>query len=94
LGTVIGKGSTIGRNALICQDVTIGGGASLGDDVKLWAGAKVIGRVAVGDRSEVGANGVVVRDVPPDVVAVGVPATRFLPKVGPVEGQLAERARR
>jgi serine O-acetyltransferase len=80
LGTVIGKGSTIGRNALICQNVTLGGGPTIGDDVRLWAGAKVIGRVTVGDRSEVGANGVVVSDVPSDTIAVGVPATRHLAK--------------
>jgi serine O-acetyltransferase len=80
LGTVIGKGSSVGRRALICQNVTLGGGASVGDDVCIWAGAKLIGHITVGDRAEIGANGVVVSDVPPDVIAVGVPATRFLPK--------------
>jgi serine O-acetyltransferase len=91
LGTVIGKGSTIGTNALICQNVTVGGGAVLGDDVCLWAGAKVIGRLSVGDRAEVGANGVVVGDVPPDTIAVGVPATRLLPKGdGRSDAQLRE----
>lgn len=80
LGTVIGKGTTIGRGALICQQVTTGGGPALGDDVRLWAGAKVIGRVTVGDRAEVGANGVVTSDVPADHIAVGVPATRMIPK--------------
>jgi serine O-acetyltransferase len=80
LGTVIGKGTTIGRGALICQQVTTGGGPTLGDDVRLWAGAKVIGRVAIGDRAEVGANGVVTSDVPADHIAIGVPATRMIPK--------------
>ena len=79
LGTVIGKGTTIGRGALICQQVTTGGGPSLGDDVRLWAGAKVIGRVTVGDRAEVGANGVVTTDVPADHIALGVPARRMIP---------------
>ena len=74
LGTVIGKGTIIGQNALVCQNVTTGGGPTIGDDVVLWAGAKVIGRITIGDRSEIGANGVVVSDVPPDSVAVGVPA--------------------
>jgi len=82
LGTVIGKGTKIGRRAIVCQGVTTGHGPVLGDDVSLWAGSKVIGRVVIGDRAEVGANGVVTRDVPPDCVAVGVPATRFLPKGG------------
>jgi serine acetyltransferase len=80
VGTVIGKGTKIGRNALICQNVTLGGGPSIGDDVRLWAGAKVIGPVTIGDRAEVGANGVVVADVPQDTIAVGVPATRHLAK--------------
>jgi serine O-acetyltransferase len=80
LGTVIGKGTRIGRRAVICQNVTVGGGPVIGDDVKLWSGSRVIGRISVGSRSEIGANGVVVHDVPPDVIAVGVPATRFLPK--------------
>jgi serine O-acetyltransferase len=78
LGTVIGKGSTIGNNALICQNVTLGGGPTIGDDVRLWAGAKVIGRIHVGNRAEVGANAVVIGNVPPDAVAVGVPATCHL----------------
>lgn len=81
LGTVIGKNCRIGRRATICQNVTAGGGRTeIGDDVSIWAGAKVIGNVTVGDRAEIGANAVVVRDVPPDCVAVGVPATRLIPK--------------
>lgn len=82
MGAVIGKGTTIGERAVVCQGVTTGGGATLGDDVKLWAGAKVIGKVTVGDRSEIGANAVVTSDVPPDCIAVGVPATRFIPREG------------
>jgi serine O-acetyltransferase len=80
LGTVIGKGTHIGRDVTVCQNVTTGGGPTIGNGVKLWAGAKVLGRVSVGDDAEVGANGVVVRDVPSNVVAIGVPATRLLPK--------------
>ena len=84
VGTVVGKGTRIGRRALICQGVSLGGGPEIGDDVKLWAGAKVIGRVTVGDRSEVGANAVVIRDVPADSLAVGVPA-RVSPRNVPEE---------
>jgi serine O-acetyltransferase len=84
LGTVIGKGSHLGRNALVCQGVTTGGGhVRIGDDVSIWAGAKVIGNVTVGDRSDIGANAVVIADVPPDTAAVGVPATRYIPKTAP-----------
>jgi serine O-acetyltransferase len=75
LGTVIGKGTRMGRRVIVCQNVTTGGGPTIGDDVRLWAGAKVIGKVAVGDRAEVGANAVVLHDVPSDSIAVGVPAT-------------------
>ena len=80
LGAVIGKGTKIGARALICQGVTTGGGPRIGNDVKLWAGAKIIGRVTIGDRAEIGANAVVVRDVPADCTAVGVPVSRLIPK--------------
>ena len=81
LGTVIGKFSTIGSRATICQNVTTGSGRPrIGDGVTMWAGAKVIGDVNVGDRSEIGANAVVVHDVPADCVATGVPATRVVPR--------------
>jgi serine O-acetyltransferase len=79
LGTVVGKGSRIGRRALISQGVTTGAGPRIGDDVRLWAGAKVVGSVTIGDRVEVGANAVVIRDVPADSIAVGVPA-RVIPR--------------
>jgi serine O-acetyltransferase len=74
VGTVIGKSSRIGERALICQGVTTGHGPRIGDDVQLWAGAKVIGKIVIGDRVDVGANAVVITDVPPDSTAVGVPA--------------------
>jgi len=75
----------IGRNCEIRQGVTLGGnygrtlpdGRSqpvLEDGVSVGAGAKILGPVTVGARSIVGANAVVVRDVPPDSVAAGVPA--------------------
>ena len=81
LGTVIGKGSVIGRRAIVLQGVTIGGGrAHIGEDVKIWAGAKVIGNVDIGDRCTIGANAVVISDVPADTTAVGVPAKRYIPK--------------
>ena len=82
-GAVIGKGTRLGARVTVCQGVTTGGGRPvIGDDVVLWAGAKVIGDVAIGDRAEVGANAVVLGDVPADHLAVGVPATRFLPRPG------------
>jgi serine O-acetyltransferase len=79
MGTVIGKGVRVGERALVCQGVTLGGGpVVIGDDVNVWAGAKVLGKVTVGDRADIGANAVVVQDVPADTTAIGVPATRLL----------------
>ncbi|GAB4581717.1 MAG: hypothetical protein Fur0022_44670 [Anaerolineales bacterium] len=81
MGVVIGKFTTIGSRVTICQGVTTGSGRpKIGDDVILWAGAKVLGNVTVGEASEVAANAVVISDVPANCVALGVPAKRFLPK--------------
>jgi serine O-acetyltransferase len=79
-GAVIGKLTRIGDRVTICQGVTTGmGRPAIGDDVTLWAGAKLIGDVEVGDGAQVGANAVVISDVPAHSIAVGVPATRLLP---------------
>lgn len=83
-GTVLGA-RRIGRNALIYHQVTLGAREmdpgfdprrrpEVGDEVMIGAGAKVLGGVSIGDRAVVGANAVVIRDVPPDSLAVGVPA--------------------
>jgi serine O-acetyltransferase len=53
----------------------------VGNHVLIGAGAKIIGRVTIGDHSKIGANAVVLRDVPPNSVAVGVPATILGSKV-------------
>jgi serine O-acetyltransferase len=74
VGTVIGKGSHVGKRALICQGVAIGGRTTIGDDVQIWPGAKILGRVTVGDGSEIGANAVVIKDVPPGSIVFGIPA--------------------
>ncbi len=63
------------------QGVTLGGRAlsktkrhpTIGNHVMLGSGAKVLGPVTVGEHSAIGANAVVVRDVPPRSVAVGLP---------------------
>jgi len=77
-GIVINGEVRGGSSVTIMHQVTIGaeGRASptIGDRVFLGAGAKVIGPVVVGDGARVGANAVVVRDVPPDCTVVGVPA--------------------
>ena len=69
----------IGRNCKVYQQVTIGYDHSLhapviGDNVEICCGAKVIGGITVGDNVLIGANAVVVKDVPPNSVVAGVPA--------------------
>lgn len=77
-GIVIHPDAQIGPNCLIFQQVTIGaehgGVPCIGGHVDIGAGAKLIGRVRVGDHSKIGANAVVVQDVPAGAVAVGIPA--------------------
>jgi serine O-acetyltransferase len=70
---------SIGRNCLISQQVTIGYSNKtdcpiIGNNVTINAGAKIIGNVIIGDNSRVGANAVVVKNVPENCTVVGVPA--------------------
>jgi len=69
----------IGKNGWINQQVTIGhkdklGRPSLGDHVRVTAGAKVLGNIEIGHNVTVGANAVVVKNVPDNCVVVGIPA--------------------
>ncbi len=73
----------VGRNCWINQQVTIGftrpeARPVIGDDVFVYAGAKVLGDISIGDGARVGANAVVIESVPAGATAVGVPA-RVLP---------------
>ncbi len=70
---------SIGQHCWVNQQVTIGYSNSedtpvIGDNVRITAGAKVIGNIFIGNNSIIGANAVVVKDVPPDCTVVGVPA--------------------
>jgi serine O-acetyltransferase len=84
-GLVIADSTVIGRHCDVRQNVTLGGNYNktdaegrffpiLGNNVSLGAGAVVIGPVKVGDNSIVGANSVVNRDVPENVIVAGNPA--------------------
>jgi serine O-acetyltransferase len=78
-GVIIHGDAVVGKNCMIMQQVTIGMiGAGevprVGNDVYIGAGAKIIGAVTIGDGSRVGANAVVLRDIPPNHTAVGNPA--------------------
>jgi serine O-acetyltransferase len=69
----------LGARCWVNQQVTIGFAdddacPTLGDDVVISAGAKVIGNVTIGNNSQVGANAVVVKNVPPNCTVVGIPA--------------------
>lgn len=77
--------SEIGENCWINQQVTIGNTNKtdcpvIKNNVIVYAGAKIIGKVTVGNNVKIGANAVVVKDVPDNSTAVGVPA-RNIPKI-------------
>jgi serine O-acetyltransferase len=83
---VIGQGTRIGKNCDVRQNVTFGGNFNkkneqgrtqpwVDDNVSFGAGAVVIGPIKVGSNSIIGANSVVTRDVPENVIVFGVPAT-------------------
>ena len=81
VGVVIHPDATIGRNCVLRAHVVIGGkgggveGApTIEDDVEIGAGAKILGPIKIGSRSSIGANAVVLSDVPANAVAIGVPA--------------------
>ncbi len=81
MGVVIGETSVLGDNVLLYQGVTLGGTGrekgkrhpTLGNNVVIGAGAKILGNITIGDNSYVGANAVVIKDVPPNSTVVGVP---------------------
>lgn len=82
MGIVIGETAEIGDDVLMYHQVTLGGRSrgrfkrhpTIGDHVLLGAGAKIIGPITVGAGSKVGANALVVHDVPPNSVVTGVVA--------------------
>lgn len=80
-GIVISGDAVFGDDCIIRNGVTVGlrhtgqrGAPVIGDRVDIGAGAKVLGSIHVGDDVAIGANAVVITDVPPNSIAVGVPA--------------------
>ena len=84
-GVVMHPNVRIGPNCLIFQQVTLGtrggrpGAPKLGGNVDVGAGARILGPLTIGDHARIGANAVVLCDVPPGHRAVGIPAQIFPP---------------
>ena len=81
MGIVIGETTVIGNNVSLYQGVTLGGTGkekgkrhpTIGNNVVVSSGAKVLGSFKVGDNSKIGSGSVVLKEVPPNSVVVGVP---------------------
>ena len=81
-GIVIHPKTVIGENVKIYHQVTLGSNGTgnnqapiIGSNVFIGVGAKVLGRVTVGDNAKIGSNAVVLKDVPKNTTALGIPAT-------------------
>lgn len=91
MGVVIGETAEVGDDVLIYHGVTLGGVSTrpgkrhptIGNKVQIGAGAKVLGPVTVNDGAKIGANAVLVKNLPADHVGVGVPARVRDPKTDP-----------
>lgn len=81
MGVVIGETCEIGDDVVLFQGVTLGGTGkekgkrhpTIGNNVVVSSGAKVLGSFKVGDNSRIGANAVVLKEVPPNSTVVGIP---------------------
>lgn len=93
MGVVIGETAEVGDDVMIYHGVTLGGRSlkpgkrhpTIQNHVIIGAGAKILGPITIGHDSAIGANAVVVKDVAPHSLAVGIPATTK-PLNGPTEG--------
>lgn len=81
MGVVIGETTIIGDNVTLFQGVTLGGTGketgkrhpTLGSHIVVGAGAKILGNITIGNNSYIGANAVVIHDIPHNATVVGVP---------------------
>jgi serine O-acetyltransferase len=81
MGVVIGETTEIGNDVTIYHQVTLGGTSTkkgkrhptIGNNVVIGAGAKILGPVKIGNNCKIGANSVVIKDVPPNSTVVGIP---------------------
>ena len=87
MGVVIGETAEVGEDVTIFHGTTLGGTSmnkgkrhpTVGSRVTIGSGAKVLGPIDIGDDVQIGANAVVVRDVPNGNTAVGIPAKNRVP---------------
>jgi serine O-acetyltransferase len=85
VGVVIGETAEVGDDVFIYHQVTLGATTSkkikrhptIGNGVIIGAGAKLLGPINVGKDAKIGANSVVINDVPPGATMVGIPAKEF-----------------
>src|SRR6476469_5421565 len=95
MGVVIGETAIVGDDVLLFHGVTLGGRSmrkgkrhpTLGDHVTVGAGAKILGPVSIGSDAQIGANAVVISDVPADHLAVGIPV-----RIRPLPGSARDGA--
>ena len=81
MGVVIGETAIVGDDVVLYQGVTLGGTGkekgkrhpTVGDGVVIGAGAKVLGSISIGSNVNIGANSVVLKDVPENSTVVGIP---------------------
>ena len=81
MGVVIGETAEVGDNVTLYHGVTLGGTTwkkikrhpTVGNNVVVGTGAKILGPITIGDNTRIGANSVVVNQVPSNSVVVGIP---------------------
>jgi len=101
MGVVIGETAEVGDGCTIYQGVTLGGTSlqrakrhpTLGKNVSVGSGAAILGAIYVGDGARIGANSVVVKDVPANATVVGIPGRVVLQDGKPVSASADQRPR-